>query len=266
MSVPINTYYRREVILLKKNKVLTIILFALLLLSICQTDDAQNLGTSVSLFLFKADIPLISDSAEESCTSNEILSEYSPPQMIGVTKTEVDVLSLEHWALLEKGAEYIQPFEVSSGYFCDDDFQEEANPPQKEINGLTYHKYTGKRYKGWDDFYNDMLTVFTEEYFKQLNSIDYGQLGKADTYISFNGDLYYRDGDRGADPTYQTNLDRYELIQANDQKIEFNLVAYYLSFDDVGTDGAEPESMKRCPVVLENTPSGWRIAKMTLPY
>ncbi len=251
---------------MKKNKVLTIMLFALLLLNICQTDDAQNHGTSVSLYLVKDDIPLISDSAEESGSSNEIPSEYSPPQMIGVTKAEVDFLSPEHWALLEKGAESIQPFELSSGYFCDDDFQEGANPPQKEINGLIYHKYTGKRYKGWDDFYNDMLTVFTEEYFKQLNSKDYGQFGKADTYISFNGDLYYRSGDRGANPTYQSNLDRYELVQANDQKIELNLVAYYLSPDDVGTDGAEPESMKRCPIILENTPSGWRIAKMTLAY
>lgn len=105
MRVQINTYYRKEVILLKKNKVLTIMLFALLLLNICQTDDAQNLGTSVSLYLFKDDIPLISDSAEESGSSNEIPSEYSPPQMIGVTKAEVDFLSPEHWALLEKGAE-----------------------------------------------------------------------------------------------------------------------------------------------------------------
>ena len=203
-----------------------------------------------------------------SCTfkADKSNSIETSSKTIGVTKENVEFLVSEHWELLDKGAEYIQPFELSSGIFCDEDIKERANPPQKKIDGLTYHKYTGNRYKGWDDFYNDMLTVFTEECFKQLNSKDYGQLGKADTYINYNGDLYYRNGDRGSNPTYQSNLDRYELIQASDQKIEFNLIAYYLSSDDVGTDNAEPNSMKRCSVILENTQSGWRIAKLTLPY
>ena len=152
-----------------------------------------------------------------SGVSSEQIQAPSAPELIGVTKEDVDFLSLEQWTLLEKGSSYIHFFKLSSGHFYNDDYAIAA--PEKVINGLTYRKYIGKRYDGWNDFYNDMITVFTPEYFTALNSKNYGASGEADTYINLDDDLYYISADRGVDPTYIRELDRYELIEANDRRI-----------------------------------------------
>ena len=34
---------------------------------------------------------------------------------------------------------------------------------------MTYVRYQGDRYQGWDDFYADMTSVVTPEFFQQLN-------------------------------------------------------------------------------------------------
>lgn len=247
---------------MKKRLAWSLIILLLLILTSCEP------VTSTSPPISESPADSISESSNTPSQSSEIPSEQiqtpSAPELVGVTKEDVDFLSLEQWELLEKGYQYIYPFEISAGYFYDDDLQE--NAPEKKVNGLTYYKYVGTRYGSWNDFYNDMVTVFTPQYFTELNAQDYGELGSVDTYINLSGDLFYKSGNRGANPTYIPELDRYELIEANDQRIIFNLIAYYLSYSDVGSDSVTPESMSRCPIVLKKTQNGWRISKMTLPY
>ncbi len=246
------------------NKRLAWLLIMLLLISLTGCQPVTSISPAIS------ESPVVGITEAENAASqgserqSEQVQTPSAPELVGVTKEDVDFLSLEQWELLEKGYRYIYPFEISAGYFYDDDLQE--NAPEKKVNGLTYYKYVGTRYGSWNDFYNDMLTVFSPQYFTELNAQDYGELGSVDIYINLSGDLFYKSGDRGVNPAYIPELDRYELIEANNQRIIFNLIAYYLSYSDVGSDSVTPESMSRCPIVLENTQNGWRISKMTLPY
>lgn len=251
---------------MEKLKKLTVICFITVLLFCgCQKIQDSEAKTSISSVASAQDA---SKSMSDELSNDEVASTQEDfacaPELIGVTKQDVDFLSSEQWELLEKGEACVRSFELSSGCFYG--APPPANPPKKMINGLSYQRYVGPQYGGWNDFYNDMLTVFTPQYFAELNLSDYGLAGKADTYINLEEDLYYVSANRGANPAYLKKLDRYELIEANEERIEFNLIAYYLSHSDVGTNRETAESKEHCPVVLENTQNGWRISKMTLPY
>lgn len=160
-------------------------------------------------------------------------------------------------------------FEVHPASFPGDDGGWQSSNVTREIDGVTYTRYGGSVYKGWEDFRKNMLEVFTEDHFRQLNTKDFGlwpNWTEAPLYREVDGDLYFVDGARGGNLTYLPELDRWELQGEVEDRVYLCRWAYYCDPESVGTEGAKAVSVKQCPVTLEKTPEGWRVAEFALAW
>ena len=218
--------------------------------------ETSSSSTSVSS---SQESELLESSATEESLPLES-SSYIAPEIVGVVKEDVDFLTPEQWELIDNSIKCVSSFEVHNGIFIDDVWMDTSSIETMEVNDIIYEKYHGEKYEGWDDFHEDMLSFLTEDYFNALNTRN-GE----DNYISVDGELYYRYGDRGGNHSYLYELTRYELVESTEEQITYNLIAYYASHSATEANWYRPETMKRCPVVLKNTPNGWRVDKITLP-
>ena len=136
----------------------------------------------------------------------------------------------------------------------------------KEIEGQTYRKYTGNVYKGWNNFYDEMLAVFTEDCFRELNTVRIMTEGpELEVYLDVSGELYYLDFNSGGNPTYLKDMDRFVLTLSEETCLKFNQVAYFCDREDVGKEAPAPKSMKEEPVTMVKTADGWRVSEFSLP-
>lgn len=194
------------------------------------------------------------------------------PQTIpqtGKLREEVDFLTPEHWELLDKAMLYYSYFTVNGGsFYGDTSWQDPAL--SVEIDGVQYLKYTGTLYQGWDDFYQDICSVFTPEYFEQLNTVDFGLWGsltQGPLYRNIDGDLYCAPRDGGGNPAYLPDADRYSVYRSGsmDETLSITCRSYYCDREDVGKDDPVPTSFKDRHFILENGPDGWRVSRYARP-
>ena len=175
---------------------------------------------------------------------------------------EGDFLTPEQWALLERAEGLTQTFQVDASHFPGDDLSGFDPTLTQEIGGYHYTLYQGKLYQGWEDFYQDMLSVFTAGLFDELNrSADGG------TFAGWGSErkLYFRDGARGTNLYYLPG-DRYTLSAQYDHFIHLSRYSFYCAPEELGEESPEPFSMRYSEIVLQETPSGWRVAEYSLPY
>ena len=187
----------------------------------------------------------------------------------GKLREEVDFLTPEHWELLDKAMLYYSYFTVNGGsFYGDTSWQDPAL--SVEIDGVQYLKYTGTLYQGWDDFYQDICSVFTPEYFEQLNTVDFGLWGsltQGPLYRNIDGDLYCAPRDGGGNPAYLPDADRYSVYRSGsmDKTLSITCRSYYCDREDVGKDDPVPTSFKDRHFILENGPDGWRVSRYARP-
>ena len=200
--------------------------------------------------------------------------EYRPSQMPergGSWEELAGQLTQEQQSLLPDAETCIAIYEVHPGSFPGESGGG-RDSATKEIDGISYTRYGGSVYDGWEDFRENMLEVFTEDYFRQLNTGDFGlwpNWQEAPLYREVDGKLYFVDGARGGNMTYLPELDRWELWGETEDKVYLCRWAYYGDSEAMRTAGTaevEAVSVKECPVTLEKTPAGWRVAEYTLPW
>ena len=191
-----------------------------------------------------------------------------PPALEGVSRQEADFLTPEQWALFDRAEVYGGYFAFAPGRFAGEEPSLTGSGGQREIGGQTYRRYTGGVYSGWEDFYRDMRSVFTEDFFQELNQATL-RTGEPPLpiYTQAEGQLYYLDISGGGNLTYLPELDRYQLLSAGEGRVELERIAYYCRPEELSRNAypPSPATSRRCPVVLEETPEGWRVARFTLP-
>ncbi len=192
-------------------------------------------------------------------TDTQIELNYGDIEIIGDVKEDVDFLTDEQWELFDQGMAKILEYAYLPGYDAKYDYiMEDAQAETIEKNDTLYLKYRGVFYRDYNDFYEEMTGVFTDDFFQTLNTMN-GMI----TYINNDGNLYHADTAGAGDPTWLWYLDRYELVSADEEEIEFNVVSYYA--DDFVTLEANllPISYKKSSVIMINTESGWRIEHLS---
>lgn len=194
---------------------------------------------------------------------NYLWWQYRPDPMPedGMPREEVDFLTQEQWELLDKAMIYYGYFSSNVGRFQGDSSWEDSAPEQV-IDGVEYLKYTGEKYQSWEDFYQDMCSVFTPEYFELLNSADFGLWGELTAgpyYRNVDGDLYCVTRDGGGTQSYLADRDRYFKMLADEETIYFLCRSFYCEREDVGKEDPKPTSMKDRYFRLKNGPEGWRV-------
>lgn len=131
-----------------------------------------------------------------------------------------------------------------------------------EHNGMFYTKACG-RYATWADFNALVHSVFTDEFWNQLN-------GSADSgvFININGSLHFIWASRGM-YYYNDNVpDKFELISKEENEITFTLIGHYSSPWPEGgiAEGNQHLSNEfdytiEFPIKMVRTQNGWRFAE-----
>lgn len=178
------------------------------------------------------------------------------------------LLTPEQRDLLDKARAYFPYFDVEPA-----DFRGETASRRQsgtvQRDGTTYSLYSGSVYRGWEDFRADMLTVFTPEYFQELNTKDFGlwpNWTEGPLYTDIDGKLAFVDGAQGGNLTYLPDLDRLEYGGEEDDRLYLCRWSYYCDREDLQAEHPTPVSVKGCPITLERTAEGWRVAKYALPW
>ena len=124
------------------------------------------------------------------------------------------------------------------------------------VNGRTYVKANGE-YTDYDTFYNDMRTLFTQDYLDNI-LLDNGY--DPPVYIKYDGDLYYLPIPRTPN-MYYTGPESFEAFVSTDTRIEFSLVAYY----EDSTQNPAVYTVSRT-IVMEKVDERWVFSTFALPY
>lgn len=186
--------------------------------------------------------------------------------LVGVPRKQVDFLSPEQWELFDKGRTYLNYFYFEPGVFVGEDTAWTNSSSYREVEGVSYKRYVGIVYSGWDDFYRDMRTVFTEDAFRALNTHSLGgEETSRKVYTELDGQLYHLDFTAGGIATHLSKLDRFELVSSGEDRLEFDQIAYFCDLDDLGQEDPAPKRMERGSVTMVKTKEGWRIARFVLP-
>lgn len=237
----------------------------------CANSDSSSSGYASSTSSECASIssqicPPSSVSNSPSSVSEEKPESFPDPALskapiVGAFRQDVDFLTEEQWTLYDKGRLYLYRFLFDAGHFRGDN--NALSNIYKTIDGWHYYQYSSEKYPNYDAFYQDMLTVYTPEFYAEHNKTPGDS--PIPIYVDIDGDLYYLDATGGASITYLSNWDRFELISKEETRIEFNLITYYCDFDAISDNPPIPVEMKRSPIVIEKTNNGWRISKFDYP-
>lgn len=209
--------------------------------------------------------PPASESAPVSNVSPSAPTPNEVP-LVGDLRADVDFLTEEQWTLYDDGSIHLSHF-MFDPRFIGEDTSSAGFDDKINIDGWQYYPYYSEKYPNYDAFYQDMLTIYTPELFETLNHTMKPLINEPapPIYLNVDGGLYYLDCNGGANLTHLRNWDRFELVSMEEDRIEFNLVAYYCERDDVSLENPIPVEMKRGPIVMEKTDDGWRISKFDYP-
>ena len=133
------------------------------------------------------------------------------------------------------------------GYYC---FGIELPAENESRDSLTYYLARG-RYAAYSDFERAGLSLFTPEYWETL---------KVDRYRNYNGRLAVAAVDSGSVLGYSPTEDRYELIAATDERIEFAYITKVYMDLPIGEN--TPYQLSRSVIAMEKTADGWRFSSM----
>lgn len=189
----------------------------------------------------------------------------SKAPIVGAFRKDVDFLTEEQWLLYDRGLIHLFHFIFDPGDILED--RNTAGAGGKMIDGWKYYPYYSEKYPNYDAFYQDMLTIYTPEFFEVLNHTMTPRLNEPSPpiYLNVDGGLYYLDCTGSANLTHLRNWDRYELESKDEDRIEFDVIAYYCEHDDVSLENPVPVKIQRGSVVMEKTSGGWRISKFDYP-
>lgn len=130
-----------------------------------------------------------------------------------------------------------------------------------KINEINYIISQG-RYKYWNDFKAMILSIFTQEYFDNLNKVRDGH----PLFIEQNGILYYRDFTHGQDPFYY-EPDNFELIKQTKNEIYFNIIGHFNYYfpgiykpNEANLKEGDEFTMSY-PTIMIKTEDGWRFSQ-----
>ena len=124
-----------------------------------------------------------------------------------------------------------------------------------EINGLPYYTAQGE-FDNWDDLYAYYTDIFTPAYADALLGVH----SLFPAFVEENGVLYTIFGNRGSHIDWVGNPDRYIPGTATNERVEFEVVCQY---EDNETGSTYVEGV---PIVMVNTPHGWRVELFNLTY
>ncbi len=178
-------------------------------------------------------------------------------------------LPKEQKELVERGWEITSLFETCPGDQID---PSGGDGVILEIDGTPYLHNSGARYKDWNDFQSAMLSVFTPEFFQQVNTAWDGTPHAVD----HDGELYYRPG--GMDYRnlfYLGDQDRF-FVRREEKDIWITRRVFFADEDILqGMDNADwdeltdwmdqhqtPFRYNESAIHLVNSPDGWRVAEM----
>lgn len=118
------------------------------------------------------------------------------------------------------------------------------------INGLYYNICKGE-YQTIDAFSDLCLSVFTDEYYKELNATEWG----VPTFMQINNYLYHINSSKGGAFGYDPieSPDTYVLVSRTDTEICFDVIGHYAQDDT--------EETRSFPITLTRTESGWRFSQ-----
>ncbi len=193
-----------------------------------------------------------------------------PPELVaGLPREEADFLAPEQWAVYDEGVRRSVSFLLDPGWFSDADRQVPGGGPSNLPDREGYCRYTGMIYSSFTDLHRDMRTVYTEELFQRLNTspvIHKDDAPDQPVYRDFDGKLYYRNFNGGANLTLLDGLTRYELVSREEGRVVFDQIAYFCDREDVGKEQPVPVGLCRCPVTLVLEEDGGKMAELVPVY
>lgn len=152
--------------------------------------------------------------------------------------------------------------------------------PWLEQDEMQYYKCNGTITK-WADFEDSILSVFTSEYYEELNDrASYtdgdGVFHNRTIFMEQNGDLYYSGGARGGNISF-VEPETFELKSQSDNEIQFYVIGMYDDFasDKDGNlieDGkgnyqrAGNPTQEKYLLTMRKGPNGWRFSEFQLAY
>ncbi len=175
------------------------------------------------------------------------------------TREGADVLPLtgEQWALIDRAEELVRIFQLSidsmENYYTTVEY---GSPIQ--IDGTDgWCLYFGDKYKNYEDLRAQMCETLTPEFFDRLN--------QSGTFAGYEGKLYVRGGSRDGNRAYLSRQDRFSVQEAGDQLV-VTRHAYYCDPEEAEDASPRAVEVRALPILLKNTPEGWRVDFLTLPY
>ena len=212
----------------------------LLCLSVCmvgcsenQIDDSKQTGS---------DDYLVYDNLEDFLSSEQIDLYMKAQEIYPLFVGCPDGINTLHLTLNSADTQNVRHFLDNSDY------------PQNShnLNGLTYHMCIGE-YQKLSDFKKLCLSVFTLDYFEQLNDTGRG----ISTFVEIDQHLYYAFTSKGSAFGYNPleYPDKYELIKCSDNEILFNIIGHYKSSN---VDPVYTVETRSFPISMVLTENGWR--------
>lgn len=222
--------------MLKLKVFLCLLLILSLVVCIACTDEAikEHSQTTESAVIYEELSEFLNDEQIEIFK----LAQHIYPLFVGVP----DGINTLHLTMNGADTQTVQEFLVNSDY------------PQNSlnINGLTYHMCIGE-YQKLSDFKKLCLSVFTLDYFEQLNDTSRG----IPTFVEIDQHLYHAFASKGSAFGYNPleYPDKYELIRCSDNEILFNIIGHYKSSN---VDPVYTVETRSFPVSMVLTENGWR--------
>ena len=138
-------------------------------------------------------------------------------------------------------------------------------PPLEEKLFETDYRVCNGAFTTWQEFEDAMLTLFTADYFAELNDASYTDSQGMHTRLHFaehEGKLCFAEGARGSNITF-IPPETFELISKTDTEIQFYVVGKYWSESPEETT-PPTEEKQLLTMVLDN--GQWKFSAFALAY
>ncbi|MCL2099329.1 MAG: hypothetical protein FWH24_02695 [Oscillospiraceae bacterium] len=135
--------------------------------------------------------------------------------------------------------------------------QTEAEITEIQLDGRVYYKSAG-RYSDYADFLELCLSVFTREFFEELNK--HAQFIEIDGSLFISGETESEQMSESYAPWNKP--DEFEPVSIGENEIIFNMTGYYFEEPHkTAESGTENAAHLTVEIVLNLTDSGWRFSR-----
>ena len=201
-----------------------------------QIDDKDIISETALLYTE------LSDFLNEEQISTYKMAQYIYPLFNGVP----DSINTLHLIIADADLETIQDYLA--------DAERQTNRSIHNINGLNYCVCIGE-YQRLSQFKELCLSVFTEEYWTELNDTSWS----VPQFVEINQKLYFVDISKGSIVGYNPTEypDTYEVVCRTDTEICFKVIGHYKSSTVESEYAIET---RRFPIKLVLEDDGWRFS------